>query len=286
MLLIKIIIKWCLPPSLMSDFRDIEVKAGNQSLIITVIIGLLSLLILLITFTFEDTYPKFQPIEIAMNFGNSEVGQGEAEPRPSENMASAASSSASSAQSSPQPQTQSTPISNVATQNTTETRPVATRNPSPTTRNNTSQSTRTNNTSQNNETTQTPQPQGDQRGNSALSSIIGGKGNANSGGQGNDGIAGNVGDPKGSDSDGSGIGENWKSRIPEPQQHDCDASGIIVVNIVVNAQGGIKSARPGGRGSTSNDACLRAKAKELVERYVRAFPGADGRTGSYRVNLR
>lgn len=270
----------------MSDFRDIEVRAGNQSLIYTVIIAVLSLLILLITFTFEDTYPKFQPIEIAMNFGNSEVGQGEEEPSPSETTESAASS-ASAAETQPQPQPPAQPARNVVTQNTTEPRPAAPR----TNTNNTTNTRNTQTSAQQNTQTQsqpaaTPQPQGDSRGNSALSSIIGGKGNSNSSGQGNDGVSGNVGDPKGSDSDGTGIGENWRSRIPEPQNHDCDASGIIVVEITVNAQGGIKSARPGGRGSTSNDACLRNKAKELVERYVRAYPGSDGRTGSYRVNLR
>lgn len=270
----------------MTDFRDIEVKAGNQSFIITVVVGLLSLLLLLITFTFQDTYPKFQPIEIAMNFGNSEVGQGETEPRPSENTESSASSSSAASQYTPQPQRTQTPGKQVVTQNTTETRPVA---PQTNAKSNKTGLPKTNTAAtsgQSNNNSQSPKPQGDTRGNSALSSIIGGKGTSNSTGQGNDGVPGNVGDPKGSDSDGTGIGENWKSRVPEPQSHDCQESGVIVVNIVVNAQGGIKSARPGGRGSTSNDACLRQKAKELVEKYVRAYPGTDGRTGSYRVNLR
>lgn len=268
----------------MSDFRDIEVKAGNHSFIITIIIGVLSLLLLLITFTFEDTYPKFQPIEIAMNFGNSQVGQGDAEPMPSENMTAAASSAAASSQ--PQTQPNEAPARKVATQTTTESRPVAAKTDTKSKNTKTSQPNKSSNNTQPAQNSQNNQPQGDARGNSALSSIIGGKGNSNSSGQGNNGVSGNVGDPKGSDSDGAGIGENWKSRIPEPQSHDCDASGVIVVNIVVNAQGGIKSARPGGRGSTSNDACLKQKAKELVEKYVRAFPGSDGRTGSYRVNLR
>lgn len=259
----------------MSDFRDIEVKASNQSLIISVVIGLLSLLLLLITFTFEETYPKFQPIEIAMNFGSSEVGQGEAEPMPSETQE--ASSASSSAVEQQHTSTPSAPVENVVTQTTTDTRPVATKTPTP------QPQTPSKPVAQ---PTESPKPQGDAQGNSALSNLIGGKGKTPSGGEGNDGIAGNIGDPKGSDSSGSGIGENWKSKIPEPQTHDCSSSGIIMVDIVVNANGGIKSAIPGARGSTSNDACLKAKAKALVEKYVRAYPGADGRTGSYRVNLR
>ncbi|MDO5656480.1 MAG: hypothetical protein Q4G27_10110 [Flavobacteriaceae bacterium] len=273
----------------MNDFRDIEVKAGNHSFIITTIIGLLSLLLLLISFKFQDTYPKFQPIEIAMNFGNTEVGQGEAEPRPADNTtASAASASAAPSTPQTQPQQPATTVQNVVTQNTTESRPVAAKTPAKNNRTQSTQNRQTQQTqqTQNTQAAETPANQGDSRANSALSNIIGGKGKENSGGQGNNNVPGNVGDPKGSDSDGTGIGENWRSRIPEPQSHDCDASGVIVVNIVVNSSGGIKSAVPGGRGSTSNDACLRAKAKELVERYVRAHPGSDGRTGSYRVNLR
>ena len=114
----------------MSDFRDIEVRASNQSLIISVVIGLLSLLILLISFTFEDTYPKFQPIEIAMNFGNSEVGQGDEEPMPAETQETAASS-APAAVEQPQTVTPTTPMENVVTQNTTETRPAITKTPTP-----------------------------------------------------------------------------------------------------------------------------------------------------------
>ena len=263
----------------MSDFRDIEVRSSNQSLIISIVIGILSLLLLLVTFTFEDTYPKFQPIEIAMNFGNTDVGQGEAEPMPAETQQAAESSSSAVEQ--PQTVTPSTPVSNAVTQNTTETRPVATKTPAPTPQ--PKSQTKPTPAAQ---PTESPQPTGDAKANSALSSLIGGKGKANSGGQGKDGTAGNVGDPKGSDSDGTGIGQNWKSTIPEPQSHDCTSSGVIVVDIIVNASGGIKSAIPGARGSTSNDACLKTKAKSLVEQYVRAYPGSDGRRGTYKVNLR
>ena len=254
----------------MSDFREIEIKSSRQSLVISIIIGLAMLLILLITFKFEETYPRFQPIEIAMNFGNTAVGQGMEEPMPSETQET---SSAASAQS--EAQSASSTMENVVTETTTETRPSAAPTPSPKPKNQSSP-----------QTTTTPQPKGDEKGAAALQNLLGGKGKNPSPGDGNDGVPGNVGDPRGSDSDGGGIGENWLSIIPEPQKHDCPSSGVIVVDIVVNANGGIKSATPGARGSTSNDPCLRNKAKSLVEQYVRARPGSDGRTGSYRVNLR
>ena len=119
----------------MSDFREIEIKASNQSLVISLIIGLVSLLLLLITFTFEDSYPKFQPIEIAMNFGNSEVGQGDVEPMPAETQEAAASSSSSAPVEQPQVETPVTPVKEVVTQNTTETRPAAAKTPAVSVRN-------------------------------------------------------------------------------------------------------------------------------------------------------
>lgn len=257
----------------MSDFRDIEIQSKRESLIISIIVGLLTLLLLLISFTFEKTSlnPKIQPIEIAMNFGTSNVGQGIAEPSPSDAQAANASSSMEQSQA----QSSSASLENVVTETTTETRPAASPKPSTQTQNQTS-------TQQNSN----PQPKGDEKGATALQQLLGGKGRTTSDGDGNDGVPGNVGDPKGGESDGTGIGENWLSTIPEPQRHDCASSGVIVVDIIVNSNGGIKSAIPGGRGSTSSDPCLRNKAKSLVEQYVRAHPGTDGRRGSYRVNLR
>lgn len=253
----------------MSDFIDIEVKAGNHSLIITIIIGLLSLLFLLISFTFEQPQPKVQPIEIAMNFGNSELGQGEEEPQPNEESQSASAQSESLSS-----QTKSD-IKEAITKPTAEKVPTASK---PKKKKSQHQKTQKNKPN--------PKPKGDAKGKAALKNLLSGKGKSNSSGQGNDGVAGNVGDPKGNDSYGITIGENWKTRIPEPQSHNCTASGIIIVDIVVDATGNIKSARAGARGSSSNDSCLKTKAIELVKKYVRAYPGKDGRRGSYRVNLR
>lgn len=263
----------------MTDFRDIEVKAGNHSLIFTVIVGLISLLLLLISFSFDVPKPKVQPIEIAMNFGNTDVGQGEEEPAPAENSSAAASDDN---QTEPISQTAkpSTPAPPAVTQNTKEEVPTATEKKTKT--NKTTKST----TKTTPKKAEESKPKGDARANDALSNILSGKGKSPSSGQGNDGTAGNVGDPKGNASNGTGVGENWKSTIPEPQHHQCSTSGIIMVEVIVNASGGIKSATPGVKGSTSADACLKNKAQELVLKYVRAYPGSEGRKGIYKVNLR
>lgn len=265
----------------MTDHRKEKITSG----IITLIIGTLTLLLLLISFTFDGKEELQAPvIEIAMDFGNTEVGMGDAEPMPAQTVTAPAAAS-------PQPQTPaaSAPPSRPAlTQTTTETRPVASPTPRPRPERPTttapSQSTSQSQTTAN-QPAQTQAP-ADSRGTSALDAILGGRGSSSSSGQGNTNQAGNVGDPSGGDGGGSNIGENWRTRIPEPQTHNCESSGAIIVDIVVNANGGIKTARAGARGSTSNDPCLYRRAEELVRRYVTAQSGADGRRGSYRVNLR
>ncbi|MGI9526161.1 MAG: hypothetical protein ACR2MS_03505 [Weeksellaceae bacterium] len=259
----------------MVDFRDIEVKAGNQSFILTVIIGLLSLLVLFISFSFDHVKPLAQPIEIAMNFGNTPTGEGLEEPAITEQSSTPSNSSSQPVSQPTEPTTTQEATQKSVTQNTSERIPVASNKK----------------TSDKKAVKATPKaseskPQGDQRANDALSNILGAKGKNSSSGQGNDGSVGNVGDPKGSDSHGTGVGENWKSTIPEPQHHNCSASGTIMVEVIVNASGGIKSVTPGVKGSTTADECLKTRARELVLKYVRAYPGSDGRKGIYRVNLR
>lgn len=114
----------------MEDFRDIEVKAGNHSFFITIAIGLLSLLILLISFSFTEKTPEIQPIEIAMNFGETDLGKGDEEPAPQPEKSSASPSSSPSVaqpvESNPTPvQPKEQPQKRAVTQNTTEDRPTA-----------------------------------------------------------------------------------------------------------------------------------------------------------------
>ena len=57
----------------MSDFRDIEVKAGNQSFIVTTVVGILCMCLLLLNMKFNKDVKVYQPIEIAMNFEPIEI---------------------------------------------------------------------------------------------------------------------------------------------------------------------------------------------------------------------
>lgn len=290
----------------MTDFRDIEVKSGNQSFMITLGIGLLSLLLLLISFSFETKDKKNQPIEIAMNFGNTDLGKGEEEPAPAKSDSESASApnnndteieeNIEKPTTVEEPKKETPPARQAVTQNTKEDRVSAVNKKqkkvdnkaksNSTTAEKSNKKSSSNKSTSNANNSNANSNQGDSRANDALSNILGGKGKAQSSGQGSSNTAGNVGDPKGSDSYGTSIGEDWKSKIPEPQQHNCSASGTIVVEIIVNSAGNIKSAIPGVKGSTSSDACLKSRAKELVLKYVKANPGADGRKGFYKVNLR
>ncbi|WP_406628354.1 hypothetical protein [Ornithobacterium rhinotracheale] len=56
----------------------------------------------------------------------------------------------------------------------------------------------------------------------------------------------------------------------------------MIVDIVVNANGSIKRATP----RPAKSQCLADTAKKLVLKYVTAFPGEDGRRGTYLVNLK
>lgn len=214
------------------------------------------------------------------NYGNSEKGEGTEEPIPTENVVNSSASSASKSTETTKaikkktPQKSSPKKSNVVskTQKSTKNTPTAS----------TTKSTHKTSNSNGTNNSKNTSPKGDAKGNSALANILGGKGKSKSNGQGNDGTRGNIGSPKGNSSTGSGIGENWKTRIPEPQTHQCSTSGIVIVDIVVNANGSIKRATP----RATKDPCLSNKAKQLVLKYVTAKSGSDGRRGTYRVNLK
>ena len=248
-----------------------------QSLIITAIVGVLTCLLLFLSIEFkQENQIKPLLIEIAMlqesNYGNTDVGQGLEEPKPAEEQPLPAKSEASQPEVS-EPKINEAPVKS-KTQVTTKEIPVASKNKK-------AESKSKSNTPKESSKT-SDAPKGDAQGKSALEQILGGKGKSNSNGQGDGNTAGNVGDPKGNSDRGTGIGENWKTRVPENQSHNCSASGVVVVDIVVNANGGIKRAVP----RVSGNQCLANRAKELVLQYVTAFPGEDGRRGTYKVNLR
>ena len=249
-----------------------------QSLIITAIVGVLTCLLLFLSIDFkQENQIKPLLIEIAMlqesNYGNTDVGQGLEEPKPAEEQPLPAKSEAS------QPEVSETKINEAPikskTQVTTKKIPVASKE-----KKSEAQPKKSNTKKESSKTSNAPK--GDAQGKSALEQILGGRGKSNSNGQGNGNRAGNVGDPKGNSDKGKGIGENWKTRVPENQSHNCSASGVVVVDIVVNANGSIKRATP----RVSGNQCLANRAKELVLQYVTAFPGEDGRRGTYKVNLK
>ncbi|MRI63275.1 hypothetical protein EDM00_04600 [Ornithobacterium rhinotracheale] len=268
-----------------------EINAKKESIIITAVVGILCALLLFLSFEFKkESDKKPLMIELAMledtNYGNTDLGQGPEEPAPAAE-SHAPTPEPAPAKSEPTPAPAPKPTKSVTTpqktapvksktQTTTKKLPVASNKTSKTESKSSSTQGKTSNKNS------SAQPQGDSQGKSALENILGGKGKNKSTGQGNSGSAGNYGDPKGTTDHGKNIGENWKTRVPENQSHNCDSSGSVIVDIVVNANGSIKRATP----RPAKSQCLADTAKKLVLKYVTAYPGEDGRRGTYRVNLK
>lgn len=112
-----------------------------------------------------------------------------------------------------------------------------------------------------------------------LDALIGGVSNSSgtaTGGQGNDNTAGDkgkiTGDPNasgyyGNGSGGSGgdyqLGNRKPISRPKPN-YICDEEGLVVVSIEVNVYGKVINATPGIKGSTNTAACLLSQAKEAA----------------------
>ena len=112
-----------------------------------------------------------------------------------------------------------------------------------------------------------------------LDALIGGVSNGNgtaTGGQGNDNTAGDkgkiTGDPNangyyGNGSGGGGgdyqLGNRKPVNRPKPN-YICDEEGLVVVSIEVNVSGKVIKATPGIKGSTNTAACLLSQAKEAA----------------------
>ena len=112
-----------------------------------------------------------------------------------------------------------------------------------------------------------------------LDALIGGVSNSNgtaTGGQGNDNTAGDkgkiTGDPNangyyGNGSGGGGgdyqLGNRKPISRPKPD-YICDEEGLVVVSIEVNVYGKVINATPGIKGSTNTAACLLSQAKEAA----------------------
>ena len=114
-----------------------------------------------------------------------------------------------------------------------------------------------------------------------LDALIGGVSNSNgtaTGGQGNDNTAGDkgkiTGDPNANGYYGNGAGGGGGSgdyqlgnrkpiSRPKPN-YICDEEGLVVVSIEVNVSGKVINATPGVKGSTNTAACLLSQAKEAA----------------------
>jgi hypothetical protein len=112
-----------------------------------------------------------------------------------------------------------------------------------------------------------------------LDALIGGVSNSNgtaTGGQGNDNTAGDkgkiTGDPNANGYYGNGAGGGGgdyqlgnRKPISRPKpDYICDEEGLVVVSIEVNVSGRVINATPGIKGSTNTAACLLSQAKEAA----------------------
>lgn len=259
-----------------------------KSIIITTLVGILCILALWLNLTLEQN-SKNKPlqIEIAMlqesNYGATSGGDnGAEEPAPTKSTTAPVQQetfSPSESKKTERPASKISPPVKTKTQETPKKRPSVSPEKNAQ-RVKSSKQSNTTATQKNNSKKSTSS--GNQEANAAMAKILGGKGTANTNGQGDGTSKGNVGDPKGNSDSGSGIGENWKTRVPQNQSHNCEASGTVIVDIVVNANGSIKRATP----RVTKSQCLANRAKELVLKYVTAYPGAEGRRGSYKVTLK
>lgn len=243
----------------------LETKHEKKSFTITVAIHVV-LIILLIFFglTYLDPPPESG---IAINFGTSEVGSGDVQPK--EPVRSAPKQSTS------QP-VKSEPVieKEVVTQETEEA-PVIEKKKKPTP----VESKVTEKPKEEPKPVKKPDPKPDKSTNDALSSILNGpeKSGTASGGEGNDNQAGDKGSPDGDPNassyygQGAGLDGDGNYRLggrkalnKEKFVQNCNESGVVVVKIVVDRSGRVISAQPGMRGTTNSASCLTEPARRAA----------------------
>lgn len=243
----------------------LNTKHKRKSMIITVILHVLVLLLLFyVGLTYLDPPPENG---IAVNFGTTETGSGNVQPR--EKIQSAPK------QSNPEPVTQPKAEikEEVVTQNTEDApvikkeKPVKEQKETPVKE------------QPKKEPVKKPDPTPDKSTKDALSSLINGPksdGTAK-GGEGNDKTPGDKGDPngdpnassyygtgKGLDGDGNYLLGGRKALNKEKFVQDCNEAGVVVVSIEVDRNGNVIKATPGVRGTTNNSRCLLEPAKRAA----------------------
>lgn len=244
----------------------LETKHEKKSFTITVAIHVV-LILLLIFFglTYLDPPPENG---IAINFGTSEVGSGNEQPK--EPVKSAPKqSTAQPVKSEPviekEVVTQDIEEAPVIEKKKKEPTPVETKQPEP--------------PKPDPKPVKKPEPKPDKSTNDALSSILNGpeRDGTATGGEGNDNVAGDKGSPDGDPNassyygQGAGLDGDGNYRLggrkalnKEKFVQDCNESGIVVVKIVVDQSGRVVSAQPGMKGTTNSAACLTAPAKRAA----------------------
>ncbi|MCP9201603.1 energy transducer TonB [Gramella sp. GC03-9] len=243
----------------------LETKHEKKSFTITVVIHVV-LILLLIFFglTYLDPPPESG---IAINFGTSEVGMGDEQPK-------------EPVKSAPQ-QTTAQPVKSepviekeVVTQDIEEA-PVIEKKKKETP----VESKPVEKPKEEPKPVKKPEPKPSKSTNDALSSILNGpeRSGTASGGEGNDNQAGDKGSPEGDPNassyygQGAGLDGDGNYRLggrsalnKEKFVQDCNESGIVVVKIVVDRTGRVISAQPGMKGTTNSASCLTEPAKRAA----------------------
>jgi protein TonB len=234
----------------------LETEEEKKSFGITIVIFVI---LLLLSFFFGLTYMDPPPENgIAINFGTSEVGQGEVQP-------------IEPVKSSPQPEytpPQKALEDEVATQDNSEA-PVI-------------KKTEAKKTVKEVKEVVKPKPKLSQSTTSTLESLINGpKTTGSETSQGNDKLPGDKGDPNGDryassfygsgTGNGSGNGTSWglkgrKLSSPSKEVQDCNEYGKVVVKIWVNRQGNVIKAER-SQGTTNTNPCLVNPALSAAKKF-------------------
>ena len=124
-----------------------------------------------------------------------------------------------------------------------------------------------------------PDPKPDQSTTDAMSSILNGpeRSGTETGGEGDDNVAGDKGDPDGDPNassyygNGAGLDGDGNYRLggrralnKEKFVQDCNESGLVVVRIEVDRTGRVTSATPGVKGTTNSSSCLTDPARRAA----------------------
>jgi hypothetical protein len=229
---------------------------------------ILHVIILILLFYVGMTYLD-PPLErgIAVNFGTTDTGSGNIQPT------EAIKSAPKQAESEPVSQPKSEIKEEVVTQDN-EDAPVIKKEETKKQQNETPKKVEPKK-----EPPKKPDPKPDKSTSDALSSLINGpkSDGTTKGGEGDDNIAGDKGNPngdpnasayygtgKGLDGDGNYLLGGRKALNKEKFVQDCNEAGTVVVSIEVDRSGKVISATAGVRGTTNNSRCLLEPAKRAA----------------------